>query len=86
MPEGCKQHQTIFVKYQHYQCYNTASEFCLSNDALEFVVIQKKQKINWCETEKTKGEVIELTSDVCCLQSVSAEGYGWCATDSVSQP
>ena len=29
--------------------------------------------MNWCETEKTKGEVIELTNDVCGLQSVSAE-------------
>ena len=29
--------------------------------------------MNWCETEKTKGEVIELTSDVCGLQSVGAE-------------
>ena len=60
------------------------------HDALEFIeicIIQKKQKMNWYETEKTKGKVIELTSDVCGLQSVSAERlYGWCATDSVSQP
>ena len=47
-----------------------------SHDALEFIdicIIQKKQKMNGCETEKTKGEVIELTNDMCGLQSVSAE-------------
>ena len=55
---------------------HTASEFFLSHDVLEFIdfcITEKKQKMNWYGTEKTKGEVIDLTSDMCGLQSVSAE-------------
>ena len=42
---------------------------------IEICITVKKQKINWCGTdlENTKGEVLDLTSDVCGLQSVSAE-------------
>ena len=29
--------------------------------------------MSWCGTEKTKGAVTDLTSDMCGLQSVSAE-------------
>ena len=41
--------------------------------------------MNWCGTEKTKGEVIDLTSDMSGLQSVCAERLwvvcnGFCLT------
>ena len=66
----------------------TASEFNLAHDVLEFIdicITEKKQKINWCGTEKTKGEVIDLTGEVCGLQSASAERLwvvydGFCLT------
>ena len=34
---------------------------------------EKKQRINWCGIEKTKGEVMDLTTRVCGLQSACAE-------------
>ena len=49
-----------------------ASEFYLSHDVLEVIdicIAEKKHKNELVGTEKTKREVIDLTSDMCGLQS-----------------